>query len=282
MVKSLIKGINITSNFSPPDPLSSSEAEQDKTMLVKIRARGLNFYYGNVLALKNINLDIYRNTVTAIIGPSGCGKSTFIRLLNRMHELVPHARVEGDLYFEGQNLLDPKIDAVEIRRKVGMVFQKPNPFPKSIFENISYGLTVNGVQDKEFIEERVVMSLKKAALWDEIKDRLHDNALRLSGGQQQRLCIARCIAVNPSVILFDEPCASLDPISTAKIEELILELKKNYTIVIVTHNMQQAARVSDITGFFLMGELVEVGKTQDIFTAPKNKKTEEYITGRFG
>jgi phosphate transport system ATP-binding protein len=282
MVRSLIKGINITSNFSPPDPFCSPEAEQDKTMLVKIRARGLNFYYGNVLALKDINLDIYRNTVTAIIGPSGCGKSTFIRLLNRMHELIPHARVEGDLYFEGQNLLDPKVDAVEIRRKVGMVFQKPNPFPKSIFENISYGLTVNGVKDREFIEERVVESLKKAALWDEIKDRLHDNALRLSGGQQQRLCIARCIAVNPAVILFDEPCASLDPISTAKIEELILELKKNYTIVIVTHNMQQAARVSDITGFFLMGELVEVGKTQDIFTAPKDKKTEAYITGRFG
>ncbi|MDD5774991.1 MAG: phosphate ABC transporter ATP-binding protein PstB [Candidatus Omnitrophica bacterium] len=248
----------------------------------KMEARDINFYYGAVRALKNINMSITGNTVTAIIGPSGCGKSTFIRLLNRMHELVPGARVEGRVYLDGKDILDPAIDAADVRRIVGMVFQKPNPFPKTIFENISYGLTVNNVRDKDYIEAKVAESLKKAALWDEVKDRLKDNALRLSGGQQQRLCIARCLAVGPEVLLFDEPCASLDPISTGKIEELMLELKKNYTIVIVTHNMQQAARVSDTTGFFLLGELIEFGKTQDIFTAPKNKQTEAYITGRFG
>ncbi|HOU36104.1 MAG TPA: phosphate ABC transporter ATP-binding protein PstB [Candidatus Omnitrophota bacterium] len=251
-------------------------------MNAKMEAREINFYYGAVRALKNINMSITGNTVTAIIGPSGCGKSTFIRLLNRMHELVAGSRVEGHVYLDGKDILDPTIDAVDVRRSVGMVFQKPNPFPKTIFENISYGLTVNNVRDKDYIEAKVVESLKKAALWDEVKDRLKDNALRLSGGQQQRLCIARCLAVGPEVLLFDEPCASLDPISTGKIEELMLELKKNYTIVIVTHNMQQAARVSDTTGFFLMGELIEFGKTQDIFTAPKNKQTEAYITGRFG
>ena len=248
----------------------------------KIQAQGVNFYYGKTHALKDINVSIAGNSVTAIIGPSGCGKSTFIRLLNRMNELVANTRVEGKVYLDGKDILDPSVDAVDVRRNVGMVFQKPNPFPKSIFENISYGLAVNGVSDRNFIEEKVVESLKKAALWDEIKNRLHDNALRLSGGQQQRLCIARCLAVEPKVLLFDEPCASLDPISTGKIEELILELKKSYTIVIVTHNMQQAARVSDVTGFFLLGELIEYGKTQDIFTAPKNKQTEAYITGRFG
>ena len=249
---------------------------------IKIQAQDVNFYYGKTHALKDINVSIAGNSVTAIIGPSGCGKSTFIRLLNRMNELVPNTRVEGKVYLDGKDILDPTIDAVDVRRNVGMVFQKPNPFPKSIFENISYGLKVNGVSDKNFIEEKVIESLRKAALWEEIKHRLHDNALRLSGGQQQRLCIARCLAVDPKVLLFDEPCASLDPISTAKIEELMLELKKNYTIVIVTHNMQQAARVSDVTGFFLLGELIEYGKTQDIFTAPKNKQTEAYITGRFG
>jgi phosphate transport system ATP-binding protein len=227
-------------------------------------------------------MSVAANGVTAIIGPSGCGKSTFIRLLNRMNELVPNTRVEGKVYLDGKDILDPAMDAVDVRRTVGMVFQKPNPFPKSIFENISYGLTVNGVSDKNFIEQKVVESLKKAALWDEIKNRLHDNALRLSGGQQQRLCIARCLAVEPKVLLFDEPCASLDPISTAKIEELILELKKNYTIIIVTHNMQQAARVSDYTGFFYIGELVEFDKTEVMFTRPKDKRTEDYITGRFG
>ncbi|MCK9594847.1 MAG: phosphate ABC transporter ATP-binding protein PstB [Candidatus Omnitrophica bacterium] len=249
---------------------------------VKIKVEGLDFFYGKAQALKKINLDIYENSVTAIIGPSGCGKSTFIRLLNRMNELVPNTRICGRISLNGEDILDPRMDAVDIRRKVGMVFQKPNPFAKSIFENVSYGLNVNGVKNKGLIEEKVVQSLKKAALWEEIKDRLNDNALRLSGGQQQRLCIARCIAVDPSVLLFDEPCASLDPISTAKIEELILELKRNYTIVIVTHNMQQAARVSDYTGFFLMGELVEFARTQDIFTAPKDNRTEAYITGRFG
>jgi len=248
----------------------------------KMQAKEVNFYYGKTQALKNINLDIYKNQVTAIIGPSGCGKSTFIRLLNRMNELVPFTRLSGNIYLDETDIFDPGIDAVEIRRRVGMVFQKPNPFPKSIFDNIAYGLRVNGIRDKEYIDDKVEKSLKRAVLWEEVKDRLHESALKLSGGQQQRLCIARCLAVETEVILFDEPCASLDPISTAKIEELILELKKDYTITIVTHNMQQAARVSDYTSFFLLGEMIEFGKTQDIFTAPKDKKTEAYITGRFG
>jgi phosphate transport system ATP-binding protein len=249
---------------------------------VEIKAENVNFFYAKTQALKNINLDIYKNRVTAIIGPSGCGKSTFIRLLNRMDELVANTNVTGKILFNGWDIIDPSIDAVEIRKRIGMVFQKPNPFPKSIFENISYGLKVNGIKDKSFIEGKVEEAIKKAALWEEVKNRLTDSALKLSGGQQQRLCIARCLAVESEVILFDEPCASLDPISTAKIEELILELKKDYTIVIVTHNMQQAARVSDYTAFFLMGELIEFGKTQDIFTKPQNAKTEAYITGRFG
>lgn len=249
---------------------------------VRVRAEDINFFYGNIQALKNINLDILANRITAIIGPSGCGKSTFIRLLNRMHELVPNTIVTGRIYLDGQNILDPCVDPVEIRRRIGMVFQKPNPFPKSIFGNISYGLEVNGIKNKGAVEERVVESLKKAALWEEVKDRLNDSALKLSGGQQQRLCIARCLAVRPEVLLFDEPCASLDPISTRKIEELILELKKDYTIVIVTHNMQQAARVSDYTGFFLLGELIEFDKTEKLFMAPRDKRTEDYITGRFG
>jgi phosphate transport system ATP-binding protein len=249
---------------------------------IKFRAENVNFFYDRTQALKNINLDIFQNKVTAIIGPSGCGKSTFIRLLNRMSELVPNTRLEGKIYLDDLDIFAPKVDAVEIRRRVGMVFQKPNPFPKSIFDNISYGLQVNGIKDRIFIEEKVEESLKKSALWYEIKERIHESALKLSGGQQQRLCIARCLAVQSEVILFDEPCASLDPISTAKIEELILELKKDYTIVIVTHNMQQAARVSDYTAFFLLGELIEFGKTQDIFTKPTDPKTEAYITGRFG
>jgi len=249
---------------------------------VKIKAQDINFFYGKQQALKNINLDVLANKITAIIGPSGCGKSTFIRLLNRMHELVVNITLTGRIYLDGQDILGPCVDPVEIRRRIGMVFQKPNPFPKNIFENISYGLEVNGIKNKEFIEGRVIESLKKAALWDEVKDRLHDSALKLSGGQQQRLCIARCLAVKPEVLLFDEPCASLDPISTRKIEELILELKKDYAIVIVTHNMQQAARVSDYTGFFLLGELIEFDKTEKIFKAPKDQRTEDYITGRFG
>lgn len=249
---------------------------------VKMKAEGVDFFYGPRQALKGINLEICEKHVTAIIGPSGCGKSTFIRLLNRMNELIPNSRLKGRILLDGENIFEPSVDAVEIRRRVGMVFQKPNPFPKSIFENVSYGLHVNGVKDKKLIEKKVVSSLEKAALWGDIKDRLHESALKLSGGQQQRLCIARCLAVEPEVILFDEPCASLDPISTGKIEELIMELKKYYTIVIVTHNMQQAARISDHTAFFLLGDLVEMGKTQEIFTAPKDKRTEDYITGRFG
>ncbi len=249
---------------------------------IKIKAEEVNFFYAKTQALKNINMDVYEKQVTAIIGPSGCGKSTFIRLLNRMDELVPHANITGKIYLDDMDIFHTSVDPVEIRKRVGMVFQKPNPFPKSIFDNIGYGLKVNGIKDKSFVEEKVEMSLKRAALWPEVKDRLYESALKLSGGQQQRLCIARCLAVQSDVILFDEPCASLDPISTAKIEELILELKKDYTIVIVTHNMQQAARVSDYTSFFLMGELIEFGRTQDIFTKPKDSKTEAYITGRFG
>ncbi len=248
----------------------------------KMEARGVNFFYGTVQALKNINLSIPENRVVAVIGPSGCGKSTFIRLLNRMNDLVPHTRITGNIYLDGEDINAVGSDVVDIRRRVGMVFQKPNPFPKSIFENISYGLRINGINDRRYIEKKVTESLKAAALWDEVKHRLGDNALRLSGGQQQRLCIARTLAVEPEVILFDEPCASLDPISTAKIEELLHKLKEKYSIVIVTHNMQQAARVSDYTGFFLLGELVEYGKTEDIFKAPHDKRTEDYITGRFG
>jgi len=249
---------------------------------VKIKAEKVDFYYGKAHALKGIDLDIYANQVTALIGPSGCGKSTFIRLLNRMNDLIPGARMEGRITMDGQDIFAPRMDVVSLRRSVGMVFQKPNPFPKSVFENIAYGLKINGVSDRSFIEQRVIESLKKAAIYDEIKDRLHDNALMLSGGQQQRLCIARCIAVDPKVILFDEPCASLDPISTRKIEELILELKQDYTIAIVTHNMQQAARVSDYTAFLYLGSLIEFGPTQQLFTVPREKMTEDYLSGRFG
>jgi phosphate transport system ATP-binding protein len=248
----------------------------------KIKARGVDFYYGKKLALKKLDLDVYSKQVTALIGPSGCGKSTFIRLINRMNDLIPGARVEGKIILDDMDIYDPDTDVVELRRRVGMVFQKPNPFPKSIFENLAYGLIINGIRDKSFIEMRVIDSLKKAALYDEVKDRLYENALMLSGGQQQRLCIARCLAIEPEVILFDEPCASLDPISTKKIEELILELKQEYSIMIVTHNMQQAARVSDYTAFMYIGELIEFGPTQKLFTVPKEKMTEEYLSGKFG
>ncbi len=248
----------------------------------KISAKNINFYYGKTQALKNISFDIYANQVTALIGPSGCGKSTFIRLLNRMNDLIPGTHSEGTIIMDGINLNNPKTDVVDLRRRVGMVFQKPNPFPKSIFDNMAYGLIINGMRDKSFIEQQVVNSIKKAALYDEVKDRMNDSALMLSGGQQQRLCIARCLVVEPEVILFDEPCASLDPISTRKIEELILELKKEYTIVIVTHNMQQAARVSDYTAFMYIGELVEYDRTEKIFTVPREKMTEEYLSGKFG
>ncbi|HPD61483.1 MAG TPA: phosphate ABC transporter ATP-binding protein PstB [Thermodesulfobacteriota bacterium] len=249
---------------------------------IEIKAEEINFYYVAEQALKNINLEIYEKQVTALIGPSGCGKSTFIRLLNRMNDLIPHTRVEGKIYFEGQNIFEENVDVVNLRRRVGMVFQKPNPFPKTIFENVSYGLEVNGIRNKKLIEQKVIESLNRAALWKEVKDRLHESALGLSGGQQQRLCIARCLAVEPHVILFDEPCASLDPISTRSIEELILDLKKYYTIVIVTHNMQQAARISDFTAFLYLGELIEFGLTEKLFTVPKQKMTEEYLTGKFG
>ena len=250
---------------------------------IRMKAEHVNFYYGRCqCALRDINLDIYQNRVTAIIGPSGCGKSTFIRLFNRMNDLIPRCRIEGRILLDGEDIYAADADVVNIRRRVGMVFQKPNPFPKSIFDNVAYGLEVNGKKDAAFIAHRVMESLRKAALWDEVKDRLQESALKLSGGQQQRLCIARCLAVEPEVILFDEPCASLDPLSTARIEELIRELKKDYTIVIVTHNMQQAARVSDYTAFLYLGELIEFGKTDTIFTVPRDKRTEAYLTGKFG
>jgi phosphate transport system ATP-binding protein len=248
----------------------------------RIQARNLDFYYGSVRALKNVTIDCHDRQVTAIIGPSGCGKSTFIRTLNRMNDVIPGTRVEGTILLDGHDIHAPDVDVVELRRRVGMVFQKPNPFPKSIFDNIAYGLRINGLKDKRKLEEVVERSLRGAALWDEVKDRLDDNAFALSGGQQQRLCIARSLAVEPEVILFDEPCSAIDPIATAKVEDLIEKLKTRYTVVIVTHNMQQAARVSDYTAFMMLGELVEFDRTDKIFTNPSNKLTEDYITGRFG
>ena len=242
----------------------------------------LDFYYGDFQALHNISLDFHINQVTALIGPSGCGKSTLLRCLNRMNDLIPISRVEGQVLLDDQNIYDPHVDVVTLRRCVGMVFQKPNPFPKTNFENVAYGLRVNGLKDKAYITDRVEKSLQAAALWDEIKDRIHESALGLSGGQQQRLCIARALAVEPEVLLMDEPASALDPIATQKIEELIHQLKKSYTIIIVTHNMQQAARVSDVTAFFYLGKLIEVGGTDTLFTRPKHRQTEDYITGRFG
>ncbi len=249
---------------------------------IKISAKSVDFYYGDFQALQNITLDIYKNHVTALIGPSGCGKSTFLRCFNRMNYLILKGRLEGEICIDNQNIYAPDVDVVMLRRKVGMVFQKPNPFPKTIFDNVAYGLRVNGVKDRDFITERVEESLKQAALWGEVRDRLFDSALDLSGGQQQRLCIARALAVEPAVVLMDEPASALDPIAAQKIEELIGELKKEYTIVIVTHNMQQAARVSDYTAFFYMGSLIEMDATEIIFTRPLKKQTEDYITGRFG
>lgn len=240
----------------------------------------VNLFYGEKQALKNINLELYKNQVTAFIGPSGCGKSTLLRCLNRMNDLIEGCKVEGTILYENQNINDMNI--LELRTKVGMVFQNPNPFPMSIFDNIAYGPRCQGIKNKDALKKIVVESLKKAALYDEVKDRLKDSALGLSGGQQQRLCIARCIAMKPDVILMDEPTSALDPIATLKIEELINELKKDYTIIIVTHNMQQATRVSDYTAFFMLGEVIECDKTIDLFSQPKNKKTEDYITGRFG
>ncbi|MBN2482865.1 MAG: phosphate ABC transporter ATP-binding protein [Candidatus Omnitrophica bacterium] len=249
---------------------------------VRMEIKNMNFYYGTKQALCDINIQVYRNRVTAIIGPSGCGKSTLIRLLNRMNDLIPHARIEGEVLLDGHNIYGPDEDVVDVRRKIGMVFQKPNPFPKSIFENVAYGLRVNGIKDRQYIRRKVEKSIKDAALWGEVKDRLNDSALALSGGQQQRLCIARALAVEPEVLLMDEPASALDPTSTSKIEELIQELKKRYTIIIVTHNMQQAARISDYTAFLMLGQMVEYDLTPKIFTNPAKKVTEDYITGRFG
>ena len=249
---------------------------------VKIKIENVDFFYGTHKALKNITMDIYKNRVTAIIGPSGCGKTTFIRLFNRMNDLIPGVRLEGKVFLDNKNIYDYDIDVVEIRRKIGMVFQKPNPFPKSIFENVAYGIKIDGVKDRRYIAQKVEKSLRDAALWDEVKDRLSGSALALSGGQQQRLCIARAIAIEPEVLLMDEPASALDPTATLKIEELIQELKKKYTIVIVTHNMQQAARISDFSAFLMLGELIEYDVTSKVFTNPSKKITEDYITGRFG
>jgi len=249
---------------------------------VKIEVKNLNFYYGKFQALHNNSLNFHINEVSALIGPSGCGKSTFLRCLNRMNDLIPISRVEGNILLDGLDIYDPSVDVVMLRSRVGMVFQKPNPFPKTVFENVAYGLRVNGIKNKGIIENRVEESLKLAAIWDEVKDRIHESAIGLSGGQQQRLCIARALAVEPEILLMDEPCSALDPIATQKIEELIYQLKKSFTIIIVTHNMQQAARVSDITAFFYLGKLIETGETNAIFTRPKLKQTEDYITGRFG
>lgn len=247
-----------------------------------ITTKNINFYYGDFHALKNISMEIAKNTVTALIGPSGCGKSTFLRLFNRMNDLIPGTRMTGTCIVDGEDIYGKSVRVDELRKKVGMVFQKPNPFPKSIFENVAYGLRVNGHYSKATIEQTVEQSLRQAALWDEVKDKLKKSAFELSGGQQQRLCIARALAISPSVLLMDEPASALDPISTAKIEELIYDLKVDYTIVIVTHNMQQAARVSDKTGFFMLGELVEFSNTKKMFLNPEKEQTQNYITGRFG
>ena len=249
---------------------------------IKIQVNDLSLYYGEKKALKEISMQIPANKVTALIGPSGCGKSTFLRCINRMNDLIPDVKITGSMLVEGVDIYNKDVDVVNIRKKIGMVFQKSNPFPKSIYENVAYGSKINGIKNKKELDEIVETSLRQAAIWDEVKDRLDDSAMGLSGGQQQRLCIARTLAVSPDIILMDEPASALDPISTSKIEELVHELKEQYTIVIVTHNMQQAARTSDYTAFFYMGELIEMGKTNAIFTKPEQKQTEDYITGRFG
>ena len=251
-------------------------------METKISTSDLNLYYGNNHALKNINLDIYENQITAFIGPSGCGKATYLKTLNRMNDLVPNVTINGKVWIDGEDIYDPKVDTTLLRKKVGMVFQQPNPFPMSIYDNIAYGPRIHGIKGKAELDAIVEKSLRGAALWDEVKDRLKRSALGLSGGQQQRLCIARALAVEPEILLMDEPTSALDPISTLKIEDLMGELKKNYTVVIVTHNMQQATRIADYTAFFLVGEVVEYAPTTDLFSHPREKKTEDYITGRFG
>ena len=284
-VKSTVPSPNPYKNRRTKLANPETSVMEKKQLVLKAQAKNLNFYYGGTVhALKAINLDLADKHVTALIGPSGCGKSTFLRCFNRMHDLYPNNRYDGEILIhpDNINILGAKVDPIEVRMRISMVFQKPNPFPKSIFENVAYGLKIHGITNKYEINETVEKSLKQAALWNEVKDQLGKPALSLSGGQQQRLCIARTLAVKPSIILMDEPASALDPISTAKIEELIHELKEKYTIVIVTHNMQQAARVSDRTAFFYMGDLVEYGKTSELFTNPKEKQTENYITGRFG
>jgi phosphate transport system ATP-binding protein len=247
-----------------------------------IEAKEINFYYGDFHALKNVSLSVEKNNVTAFIGPSGCGKSTFLRLLNRMNDLIPDTKLSGKCLINGEDIYSKDVNIDDLRKKVGMVFQKPNPFPKTIFENVAYGLRVNGIKDKKFIQQRVEESLVGSALWEEVKDKLNKSAYDLSGGQQQRLCIARALAIKPDILLMDEPASALDPISTSKIEDLIYNLKAEYTIVIVTHNMQQAARVSDSTGFFMLGELIEFSDTKKMFLSPSKEQTQNYITGRFG
>lgn len=251
-------------------------------MNTKIEAKNLNLFYGEKHALKDVNLNIEKNKITAFIGPSGCGKSTFLKTLNRMNDYVKNVKITGEVTLDGENIYDARVDTTVLRKKVGMVFQQPNPFPMSIYDNVAYGPRIHGIKNKKQLDEIVEKSLKAAALYEEVADRLHSSALGLSGGQQQRLCIARCLAVEPEVILLDEPTSALDPISTLKIEELLMELKNKYTIAIVTHNMQQASRIADYTAFFLVGEMVEYGKTKDIFSLPQDKRTEDYITGRFG
>ena len=266
---------------SRPAAVHTGAAPEERP--IKIDVEALSFFYGATRALEHISIQIHSHLVTAFIGPSGCGKSTFLRTLNRMNDVIPGTRVEGRVSIGGRDIYGVDVDVVELRRRVGMVFQKSNPFPKSIFDNVAYGLRINGmVSGQSQLQERVEKSLRGAALWDEVKDRLHDSALALSGGQQQRLCIARALAIEPDVLLMDEPASALDPIATQRIEELIYQLKRDYTIVIVTHNMQQAARVSDVTAFFWLGRLVEVGRTDTIFTSPREKLTEDYVTGRFG
>jgi phosphate transport system ATP-binding protein len=261
-------------------------AQSDKAIMSiddpQVVVEHLDLYYGESQALKDMNFGIPKSQVTALIGPSGCGKSTFLRCINRMNDLVEGLRIEGRISIDGENINDPSLDVIELRRKVGMVFQKWNPFPKTIYENVIYGLRIAGIKDREMLDQSVEQSLKRAALWDEVKDRLHQSAMGLSGGQMQRLCIARAVAVNPEIILMDEPCSALDPRSTSRIEDLIRELRGEYTIIIVTHNMQQAARISDFTAYMYLGELVEYGPTQKLFTVPERKETEDYITGRFG
>ena len=272
-------------NVRPIDPsaISTRDASVDTNTPLKIEVQKMNFYYSEKRALSDISIGIRQNLVTAFIGPSGCGKSTFLRTLNRMNDIIGGTRVEGHVQIDGQDIYAPGTDVVALRRKVGMVFQKSNPFPKSIFENIAYGLRINGMAKRRAdLDQRVEESLRAAAIWDEVKDRLNESALALSGGQQQRLCIARALAIQPDILLMDEPASALDPIATQRIEELIYELKQSYTIVIVTHNMQQAARVSDRTAFLLTGELVEMDETRRLFTSPRQKLTEDYITGRFG